>query len=127
MSTGAETGGVGVVDRGAHSDGALQTADHAGLIGSDHRQHHALRTGAGGSSGAMQVGLGIVGGIEVDHAGNTVDVDAASGDVGRHQGPHPTIAECLESAGALRLAATTVDRLGATPNCSSFLASLSAP
>ena len=51
----------------------------------------------------------VLGDIEVDDGGDIVDVNASGGDVGGDHRLHTTAGEVLEGAGALLLAAPTVN------------------
>ena len=55
------------------------------LVDADQRDRLALRAGAAGAADAVHVVLGHVGQLVVDDVRQLVDVDAARGDVGRHQ------------------------------------------
>ena len=64
---------------------ALQ-APHLELLVPQHQGDHDARlAGAGGAARAVEVGLVVVGRVEVDHAVDVVDVDAPGGHVGGHQ------------------------------------------
>ena len=51
------------------------------LVAAEHRHHHAGGAGAPGATRAVDVVLVVGGQVEVDHAGDALDVDPASGDM----------------------------------------------
>ena len=83
---------------------------HRGAVHQAH--HHTGGTRTTRSAGAVHVGLGVLGRVDVDHAGQVVHVDASGGHVGGDQRLDPSLVECVERPGPLRLASATVDRLG---------------
>src|SRR5690606_25007651 len=86
-------------------------ADHvAPLVGADEADHGALGAGTAGATRAVHVVLGVLGRVEVDHAGDAVDVDATSRDIGGDDGTGPPLAEVLERTLTLVLAAVAMDR-----------------
>lgn len=52
------------------------------------------------ASNAVNVDLGFVGQIEVEHVGDVVDVDASAGDVGGDEHVHTPLFEILQGLGA---------------------------
>ena len=76
----------------------------------DERHHDAGRARSRGASGSMDVRGRILRRIEVDDAGDTVDVHAAGGDVGCDQRSHLAPRERAQGSVALRLAPAAVDR-----------------
>ena len=70
---------------GGHARGAQQTAHLTDLILGRHGHHGSHGAGARGAARAMNVGLVLGRGIGVDDQAHVVDMDAARGDVGRHE------------------------------------------
>ena len=70
---------------GGHAGRAQQRADLAHLVDGGHGDHRAHGAGAGGAARAVDVGLVLGRRVGVDDQPDVVDVDAAGGDVGRHQ------------------------------------------
>ena len=68
-----------------------------------------------GPADAVDILLGDVGKVVVDHVADARDVDPASGDVGRDEDRHFARAECGKRLFALRLALVAVDRTGRNP------------
>jgi hypothetical protein len=64
-------------------------------------------------AGAVNVGVAVLGGVEVDHVGDVVDVDSARGDVGGDQGVVVAALEAGEGALALALRLVAVHGDGA--------------
>src|SRR5690606_24845697 len=77
--------------------------------------HQTSATGARGAARAVQVGLVVVGRIEVHHHLDVIDVDAAGGDVGGHEHGQLAPAEVRERALAVALAQVAVDRARSHP------------
>src|SRR5262249_15231288 len=71
--------------RNRHSDQLLDVAQVGALLGIAERDRDAVGAGAGGAADAVHVALGNVRQVVVDDVADAVDVDAARGDVGRHQ------------------------------------------
>src|SRR6476646_8620185 len=65
--------------------------------------------GAGGAADAVQVGLLVLGTLEVDDVGDVVDGDAASGDVGGHEDVDLAVAEGPQGLLAGALAEVAMD------------------
>src|SRR5690606_7800428 len=97
---------------GTQADRPLQRLHVAALFGEEERDDGAAGSGPGGSPRPVEVVLVIVGKVEVDDAGDSVDVDPAGRHVGGDQGGYPSGRERRQGAGALALATTAVDRLG---------------
>ena len=76
----------------------------------DERDHEAGRSGAGGTTRTVQIGLSVFGGVVVQHARDPVDVDPACGDVGGDERLDPTDLERGERTVALVLRPAAVDR-----------------
>ena len=81
----------------------------AEFVVGDEGDDDALGAGASGAAGAVEVGLVVDRWVEVEHAGNAVDVDAARGDIGGDERLDIAIGEGLERAVALVLRARAVD------------------
>ena len=75
----------------------------------DQRDHQASGAGARGATRAVEVGLAVFGGVEVDDAGDAVDVDAARGDVGGDERLDAAHLEGRERTVALVLRSSAVD------------------
>ena len=80
---------------------------HVGPV--DECDRHTGRTGPAGPTDPVHVGLVVVGALVVDHVRDPVDVDAAGGDVGRHEHVDTTGAETLQRLLPEDLAQITVD------------------
>src|SRR5690606_40563876 len=78
----------------------------------DQRHDRAGGAGPAGAARPVPVVLRVAGHVEVDDAGDAVDVDAPGRDVGGDQGVHRTGPEAAESPVALGLGAPAVDGLG---------------
>ena len=102
---------VDVGDRRRDAGRTSQRAHIAGLIRCHHRGDDALGAGSGSTAGTVKKGLVLGRGIDVDDQGDVVDVDAASGDVGRDQHADFAAAEVGEVAlaSALRQVAVQFD------------------
>ena len=70
---------------------------------------------AGGAAGAVDVVLDRLGHLEVDDVADAGDVEAAGGDVGRHQDAVLALAEALERLRPLPLGEVGVDALDRVP------------
>ena len=88
----------------------LDVAQEAVLVDADQRDRLALGAGAAGAADPVHVVLGHVRQLEVDDVRQLVDVDAAGGDVGRHQHLQVALLEVGERLGARGLALVAVDR-----------------
>ena len=95
-----------------HPDQLLDVAQERQLVMRAERDRDAVGAGARGAADAVHVAFRDVGQIEVDDVADAIDVDAAGGDVGRHQRSHPAVAEVLQHALALVLRLVAVDRFG---------------
>ena len=76
---------------------------------------------------AVDVGVAVLGRVEVDHVGDALHVDAARCDVGGHQGATCSALEARERLLALRLRLVAVHGTACTPCAFSRLTSRSAP
>ena len=70
------------IDTSGALSAALATASQPGANAID---VDAVGAGARGAADAVDIAFRFVGQLEIDHMGDIVDVDAAGGDVGRHQ------------------------------------------
>src|SRR5687767_2840294 len=66
------------------------------LLGEDECRRRAGSSGATGSPGPVDVALVLVRRIEVDHVRDAFEVEAARGDVRRHEGWHRAALEASE-------------------------------
>ena len=82
----------------------------------DERNHLAVGAGSRRTAAAMEVGRVFVDRIEVDHAGDAVDMDAAGRDIGGDQDVGLAVREVVEGAGALGLGSIAVNRCGLHPD-----------
>src|SRR5260221_176470 len=104
----------------AFDHAALDLAGHEPLNGghqrtvfvADEGDGFALGAGTAGAADAVHIVLGHMRQVEVDHVGQGLDVEAARGDIGRHQHAQLVALEKPERAGARVLALVAVDRVG---------------
>ena len=82
------------------------------LVLGAHRDGDAVGPGARGAADPVDILLGDVGQLVIDHMADAGDVDPARGDIGRHQHRGLGALELVERAFALRLALVAVDRIG---------------
>ena len=101
------------VDRDRLADGLLDVAQERALFRIAERDGDAVIAGARGAADAVDVALRLVRQVEIDDMGDAVDVDAAGGDVGRHQHADLAVAEILERLLAGVLGLVAVDGVGA--------------
>ena len=73
----------------------------------------AGRSGAGGSPDPVHITFGYIRQFVVDDMGHVIDVDAARGDIGRHQYACAAFTEIVERALACALRLVAMDCLGA--------------
>ena len=78
-------------------------------VGRHQRDDQAVGAGAGGAAGTVRVVLEVGRRVEVHDARDAVDVDAARGDVGGHEGLHLAVGERGQRPLALTLRAVAVD------------------
>ena len=69
----------------------------------------AVRTGAGSAPDAVHIGLRHLGQVVVEHMGKLADINAACGDIGRHQHPGLAGLEILQRGDAGGLTLVAVD------------------
>src|SRR5687767_12555291 len=91
-------------------------ADVASLVVHDERDTHAGAPRAGGATDAVDVGLAVLGGVEVHDLRDVVDVDAARGNVGGHEGRHLALVEAPERLLTLALRLVAVHGGGLHPS-----------
>ncbi|MCW0435410.1 hypothetical protein NB723_000374 [Xanthomonas sacchari] len=94
---------------------ACDRAQQLGLVLRHQRNCFTGRTVAAGAADAVHVVLGDHRQVVVDDLGQLVDVDAARGDVGRHQHGDAAGLEVAQCAQALALALVAMDRRGLQP------------
>ena len=80
-----------------------------------------MRPGAGRPSAAVLVRLAIFRGVEVNYALDALDVDAAGGNIGRHQRHAAAVDEALHRPVTLVLAEAAVDCSDLKTGSSQFL------
>jgi len=95
--------------RNWHAEQFLDPAEVGLLLGSDKSEGISPLLGPGSATDAVHVGLRFVRDIKVDDVADVLDVDTASGDVGRHEHAKLPRPKRLEGVHALTLAAVPVD------------------
>src|SRR5688572_873030 len=101
------------IDRDLLPDGPFDVAQKHALLCVAERDGDAVIAGARSAADAMDVALRLIRQVEIDHVGDAVDVDAASGDVGRHQDADLAVAEILQRLLSRVLGLVAVDGVGA--------------
>jgi hypothetical protein len=101
--------GFYVVADGVDSCGVVDPADLLDLARVDQREYGAGRSGAGGTPGAVQIVLVIVGRVVVHHQADVLDVDSPGGDVRSDQDAGMAGGERSQCALALVLVQVAVD------------------
>src|SRR5581483_517884 len=101
---------VGLRDRRA--DQPFDVAQIGGFLMVAERNGDAVGAGTRGAADAVHIALRDVRQVVIDHMADAVDVDAAGGNVGRHQRADTAVAERRERALALILRLVPVDRFG---------------
>ncbi|MNF77489.1 hypothetical protein D3C84_596370 [compost metagenome] len=91
---------------------ALDALEQFFFIGRDQRDRLAATSGAARAADAVDVVFLDIRQFEVDHMGQLVDIQAASGDIGGDHDPHVTGLEVGQGLGAGVLALVAVDRHG---------------
>ena len=99
-------------ETGLQPERMLHPADVLVLLGSDQRHHRARVAGPAGPTRAVHVVHVVRGRIEMDDAGQSVDMDAPRHDVSRHEGICLSLGEGIQSPLALTLRAVAVHRDG---------------
>ena len=105
--------GVGFADRLIESDLALHPLGVLDLFGGEQRDDDAASSGPGRTAGAVDIGLVVLGRIEVEDRRHVVDVDAPCGHVGGDEGVDLAVDEVGQRSRALGLATAAVDGGGA--------------
>ena len=100
---------VVAVDGDRLLDEAFDGLELVAFLVRDETDRGARLAGAGGAADAVHVALGLEGQLHVDDAGDLGDIDAAAGEVGRHEGTDLAGAEALEGARALVLRLVGMD------------------
>ena len=109
------------LDRLAATQLALHLAHVLLLLRGDEGDHRARLAGATGAAGAVDVVLVGAGRVELQDAGDAVDVDAAGRHVGGDEHVHVAAPELRQGPLALALAAVAVDGLGADAGLAQLL------
>ena len=89
--------------------GALDGPEHTALARGDEEDRLAAAARAAGAADAVDVGLGVVRDVEVQHVADAVDVQAAGGDIGGDQDVQLAVLELIDGALALVLRDVAVD------------------
>jgi predicted nucleotidyltransferase len=97
----------------AASDGTLDRGELLELLGRHERDRLARGVHPPGATDPVHVVLGRSRHVVVDHVRHVVDVDAARGDVRRHEHVDAAVLEVPQRALALALRAIAVQRRGA--------------
>src|SRR5580704_13074852 len=92
-----------IARRNRHADKLLDVAQECPLLGITERDRDTAGTGARGAADTMHIGLRHVRQIEIHHMTNAIDIDAARGDIRRHEGFDLAVAESGEHALTLTL------------------------
>ena len=95
-----------------HLDLALQLLGVFQLLGGHKRNNSARGSGAGGTTTSMRIGLVVFRRIEMDNTIDSVNVDAASRDVGGDQRLSLAVDKGLERVVSLVLGAPPVNHAG---------------
>jgi hypothetical protein len=95
--------------------GAFDVLQQGPFIIGAKRHGDPIGPSPGGAPDAVDVSFRDVGQVEIDYMANPVDIDAAGGDIGGHQGPDLAVLERLQGALALGLAFVAVDGGGFNP------------
>ena len=90
----------------------LDPLDLEDLVPLDERDDQTGRTGPGGATRAVEVGLVVLRRVEVDDHVDRIDVQAAGGDVGGHQDVELALGEVLQGPLPVGLAEVAVDGAG---------------
>jgi hypothetical protein len=84
----------------------------AALVIADKADRDAVRTRTRGAADAVDILVGHIGQLVIEHMADAGDVDTARGDIGRDQHLQMAVAETLHRGGALALALVAMDRGG---------------
>ena len=85
------------------------------------RIRQTVSTGACGSTDAMDVDLGFVGQVKVEHVRDVLDVDASAGDVRGHEDEHVAVSEGIEGPCPRCLTLVAVNRIRRDANLAELL------
>jgi hypothetical protein len=99
----------------AQAESSGELAHLVALAGAHERHSHAAVAGSPGSPDAVNVGVMVRGGVEVDHVRDAVDVDPTCGEVGRDERVHASGLKPRQGSVALALRLIAVDRVGPKP------------
>jgi hypothetical protein len=91
-------------------DLSLQGSQFVHLIGQNQRHHNPRCPGSRRATGTVEVVLVVVGQVEVNNTGDSIDMDPPRRHISGDQGVDPAIAKGLQGPGALALATTSMDR-----------------
>ena len=128
-----EPGDAGVVDalhgRQLHfldrlAGGSFDRAQHVLLARAHEQDRIAAAPGAAGTTDAVDVALGVVGNVVIQHVADAFHVEAAGGDVGGDEDVDLAVLEILDGLLALRLLHVAVDRGGGQTARLQFLGEL---
>src|SRR5206468_10111381 len=96
----------GVLESGAFAEFAMKAEVRRNLshlvmlVGKDEAGGDARGARSAGAAGAVHVGVAVLGGVEVDHVGDLIDVDPAGGDIRGDEGVDLAVLEVGEGAAA---------------------------
>src|SRR5689334_6671059 len=95
------------IHRDLLADGLFDIPEERALFRIAERDRDAVIAGTSSAADAMHVALRLVRQIEIDYVRDAVDVDAAGGNVGRHENTNLTVPEVVQRllAGILGLVA----------------------
>src|SRR5699024_11567191 len=99
-------------------------AEHTTLTWGDEQDGLAGTSCTAGAANAVDVGLGVVRDVVVEHMGDALNVETTGGDVGGNQDVQATILELVDGALTLSLGDVTVDGCCGEPACTQLLCDL---
>jgi hypothetical protein len=102
-----DAGQLHLLDRLA--GGPLDRAQHAAFARGDEQDRLALAARAAGAADAVDVALGVVGDVEVEHVADALDIEAARGHVGGDQHVDAAVLELGDGALARLLVHVAID------------------
>lgn len=103
----AEIGDTG--SRDLETEEALDSREIGHVLRAEEGHGVPAALSASGAADPMDVDLGLVRHVKVDHVADAFDVDTTGRDVGRHQDPMLSFPKPFERADPLALAAVTMD------------------
>src|SRR5258708_5687457 len=106
------TRGAAVLPRQRNTDQLFDVAQVSYFLSGTQRDRDAVGAGPRGATDAMDIGLGYVGKIEIHHMADAIDVDAARGNIGGHQGADLAGAKRRQHALAMVLRFVAVNGVG---------------